>query len=257
MEVPRSLNEPGTAPHAGELPTLVAETAHQEPQGAPGADAFARLAHDLHDQANLEQTLDMVVASAASVVGCDCAGVLVSCRGSQLEAMTASDPVAEKANQVQVDEHEGPGFAAVAESRTVLVPDTSAELRWPRWASGMQDLRLGSSLAVRLWTSQSTLGVLNFYARCPGWFDTDALGIAEVLGRHASIALATARHEASLWQAIDTRKLIGQAQGLLMERFDLDDKRAFEVLVRYSQNTNTKLNEVARTLVSSRRLPTY
>jgi len=60
-----------------------------------------------------------------------------------------------------------------------------------------------------------------------------------------------------LWQAIDARKLIGQAQGILMERFDLDDERAFEVLRRYSQNTNTKLNEVARALVHTRTLPTY
>ena len=42
-----------------------------------------------------------------------------------------------------------------------------------------------------------------------------------------------------------------------MERFDLDDERAFEVLRRYSQNTNTKLNEVARILVHTRTLPTY
>jgi hypothetical protein len=91
----------------------------------------------------------------------------------------------------------------------------------------------------------------------PCWFDADALAVAEVLGRHASIALAAAREEESLWQAIDARKLIGQAQGILMERFDLDDERAFEVLRRYSQNTNTKLNEVARTLVHTRTLPAY
>jgi AmiR/NasT family two-component response regulator len=98
---------------------------------------------------------------------------------------------------------------------------------------------------------------LNLYAHSPRWFDPDALAVAEVLGRHASIALSSAREEQSLWQAIDARKLIGQAQGILMERFALDDKSAFEVLRRYSQSTNTKLNEVARILVSSRTLPEY
>ena len=78
---------------------------------------------------------------------------------------------------------------------------------------------------------------------------------AEVIGRHASIALATAQQEASLTRAIDARKLVGQAQGILMERYSLDDRRAFDVLRRYSQSTNTKLNEVARILVSTRRLP--
>jgi GAF domain-containing protein len=221
------------------------------------ADAFARLAHDLHDQPNVEETLDKIVESAAAVVGCDYAGVLVCRKGDRFDAITASHPVAEKADQLQVEWHEGPGFAAVADGRTTLVTDTVADMRWPGWAAGMRDLDLGSVLAVRLWTSKSTLGALNLYACSPRWFDPDALAVAEVLGRHASIALASAREEASLWQAIDARKLIGQAQGILMERFALDDKSAFEVLRRYSQSTNTKLNEVARILVSSRTLPEY
>ena len=67
--------------------------------------------------------------------------------------------------------------------------------------------------------------------------------------------MASARNEESLTQAIDARKLIGQAQGILMERYDLDDRRAFDVLRRYSQDHNLKLNEVARLLVSTGRLP--
>lgn len=221
------------------------------------AHTFAGLAHHLHDQTNLEQTLDTLVESAPALVGCDYAGVLVVGKGTQLDAVSASDEVAEKADQLQIDWHEGPAVAAVSEARTTLVADTAADVRWPRWAAGMRDLQLGSVLSVRLWTSQSTLGALNLYAWSSDWFDPDALAVAEILGRHASIALATARHEHSLWQAIDARKLIGQAQGILMERFALDDERAFEVLRRYSQDTNTKLNEVARALVRSRKLPRF
>lgn len=232
-------------------------TLRRESQMQSEADAFARLAHELNDPTNVEETLERIVESAAAVVGCDYAGVLVTRKGNQFDATTASDPVAGKADRLQVECHEGPGMAAVGDARTTLVADTAAEMRWPCWVAGVRDLQLGSVLAVRLWTSQSTLGALNLYACSPRWFDPDAVAVAEVLGRHASIALATARQEASLWQAIDARKLIGQAQGILMERFDLDDERAFEVLRRYSQNTNTKLNEVARILVRSRTLPTY
>ena len=232
-------------------------TLRREPRIQSEADAFARLAHELHEQPNVEKTLERIVESAAAVVGCDYAGVLVTRKGNQFDAITSSHPVAEKADQLQVECHEGPAISAVADVRTTLVTDTAADIRWPYWAAGARDLNLGSVLAVRLWTSQSTLGALNLYACSPHWFDPDALAVAEVLGRHASIALASAREEESLWQAIDARKLIGQAQGILMERFALDDERAFEVLRRYSQNTNTKLNEVARILVRSRTLPDY
>jgi GAF domain-containing protein len=216
------------------------------------ADAFARLAHQLHGQTNVEQTLARIVESAVAVVGCDYAGVLLTRKGNQVDATTASHPVAEKADKLQVECHEGPGIVAVADERATLVINTAADTRWPRWAAATRDLHLGSVLAVRLWTSQSTLGALNLYTCSRHRFDPDAFAAAEVLGRQASIALSTAKQEESLRQAIDARTLIGQAQGILMERFDLDDQGAFEVLRRYSQNTNTKLNEVARILVRSR-----
>jgi transcriptional regulator with GAF, ATPase, and Fis domain len=232
-------------------------TLWRESQMESEANAFARLARDLDDQMNLERTLEKVVESVVTVVGCDYAGLLMTSKGNQFVAITASDPTAEKADKLQVELHEGPAILAVSDSRTSLVSDTAADMRWPRWAQGMRDLHLGSALAVRLWTSQSTLGALNLYARSPGWFDPDALAAAEVFGHHASIALSSAKQEESLRQAVDARTLIGRAQGILMERFGLDDEAAFEVLRRHSQNTNTKLNEVARILISSRTLPKY
>ena len=221
------------------------------------ADAFARLAHDLYDQPNLEETLERIVESAVAVLGCDYAGLLMTSKRNQLVAITASDPAAEKADKLQIELQEGPGIAAVAEARTTVVHDTAADMRWPRWAAGMRGLDVGSVLAVQLWTSLSTLGALNLYACSPRWFDADAIAAAGVLSRHASIALSTSRQEESLRQAIDARTLIGRAQGILMERFALDDQAAFELLRRHSQNTNTKLNEVARILVLSRTLPKY
>jgi ANTAR domain-containing protein len=78
-----------------------------------------------------------------------------------------------------------------------------------------------------------------------------------VLARHAAIALATNRTATNLWHAIDARKLIGQAQGMLMERFDVDvdvdvdADQAFAVLRRYSQDNNIKLRDVAQRLVDT------
>lgn len=53
--------------------------------------------------------------------------------------------------------------------------------------------------------------------------------------------------------ARDGRTLIGQATGILMERFDLAAEHAFGVLVRISQETNRKLHEIADELVADRR----
>jgi len=221
------------------------------------ADVFARLAQELNDREGFAETIELLVEAAPALVGSSAAGVLLVRRGSRFEAGPATDSVAAKADAVELAAGEGPAITAVAEQRAIVVHDTLADDRWPQWSPEAASIGVRAALAIRLWTSHATLGALTLYATDPRRFDADSVAIAEILGRHASIALAAARNEESLTQAIDARKLVGQAQGILMERYDLDADRAFDVLRRYSQDTNTKLNDVARMLVATRRLPRH
>jgi hypothetical protein len=67
--------------------------------------------------------------------------------------------------------------------------------------------------------------------------------------RHSERQQALVAENEQLRRAIDTRDTIGQAKGMLMERFDIDAVGAFELLVRLSQNTNTRVEQIARKLV--------
>lgn len=66
-----------------------------------------------------------------------------------------------------------------------------------------------------------------------------------MLMSHAAIAVAASRTVANLRTAIDSRDVIGQAKGIFMERYKLSSGQAFDLLVQSSQNTNTKLRDVA------------
>ena len=100
-------------------------------------------------------------------------------------------------------------------------------------------------LGTRLHTSDSTIGSLNLYDVRPGAFTGEDRDVAHILGPARRVALAATREQTNLWKAIDARQLIGQAQGILMERFAIDADQAFGVLRRYSQDHNIKLRKVA------------
>jgi hypothetical protein len=61
----------------------------------------------------------------------------------------------------------------------------------------------------------------------------------------------TPRSEQQFNQAVRNRDVIGQAKGVLMSRYDLDEETAFATLVRYSQAEHVKLYDVAKQLLES------
>ncbi|WP_344115770.1 GAF and ANTAR domain-containing protein [Kribbella alba] len=229
-----------------------------DPAAAEAANTFARLAIELHDASGVGETIDTVVEFALQALNCSYAGVALSMRGAQPEVAAVTDPVVAEVYGLQLSSDKGPLVTAMRERRTVLIRDTTADDRWPEWAAKVAALGVRSVLDVPLVTGRDTtrtVGVLGLYSPQPDAFGEDDEAIAHILARHASVAVASARHEETMAQAVDARKLVGQAMGILMERFDLDADRSFAILKRYSQDTNTKLRDVAQQLIDTRKLP--
>nr|WP_238332249.1 GAF and ANTAR domain-containing protein [Kribbella jejuensis] len=209
----------------------------------------------MHEAEGVEETIQAVVEFAIQALNCAYAGVALRHRGGGLEIPAVTDPVVAEIYQFQTAGGDGPLVLCMEERATVLVPDLEQDTRWVDWAKKVLELGVRSVLDVPLWTSSGPLGVLGLYSKEPDAFGPDDIAVAYILARHAAVAVASARREEHLKVAVDARKLVGQAMGILMERYNLDSDQAFQVLRRYSQDTNTKLREVAQHLIDSRRLP--
>ena len=94
-----------------------------------------------------------------------------------------------------------------------------------------------------------SFGGLNLYSTNASEINSSAVHIAQLFATHAALALGWARHDEQLSEALHTRKTIGQAIGIVMERYRIDEDRAFHFLLRSSSTSNTKLREVAQQLV--------
>jgi GAF domain-containing protein len=235
---------------------LVEATTSGPPNSVQGrqADRFAALAVELHESVGLTETVQAVVEFALQALDCSHAGVALSVRGRP-DVPAATDPVVAQIYAWQLELRSGPLIESMREHRTLLIRDTATDGRWPDWVAKVLALGVRSVLDVPLTTASGTVGVLGLYSARPDAFDTDDEAVATILARHASVAVATARREQNLIAAVDARKLVGQAMGILMERYDVDSDRAFAILKRYSQDTNTKLRDVAQQLVTTRQLP--
>jgi AmiR/NasT family two-component response regulator len=82
--------------------------------------------------------------------------------------------------------------------------------------------------------------------------------VAGLAGIALSLARAyeeQARLAENLRQALMSREVVGQAQGILMEREHITAEQAFDILRRASQHLNVKLRQVAQDLVDTGERP--
>lgn len=219
-------------------------------------DFFALLAADLQEEPDLRLTVQRAVGYARALVRSDEASVRVHRRAAlgMPPVVAATSTRAEGLAQLSLV-HAAPGTPA-RETGPLAVDDVLLDARWPEWCAAVSARGYRSALAVPLLARDRDLGVLTLWSERPGAFrrhDDDAA--LAVLVRHVAVAVADLLASHDLEQARATRALVGQAQGILMERHGLDADTAFSVLRRHSQQGNLKLADVAHQLVATRSLP--
>lgn len=228
----------------------------------PQSEDWSQVAWRLEEQArslaevhSTADTLDGALALATDLAPCDVASVSMR-RTASIETTAATDPVAQRAHTRQVEIGEGPCLETEWDERGLnVVRDLGDDNRWPRWSPEAQDLGLVSLLAVRLFTDKGTVGALDLYALTKRDYDSDDILTAQLVAARVSSVLAGARHEETLWEAIDARHDTGIAQGILMQRYSLSIDQAFAVLRRYSQQQNLKLRTLVQHVIEHRDLP--
>jgi GAF domain-containing protein len=216
--------------------------------------AIAAAARALYEGQTLDATLQRIVEVARdSVPGFDQVGIsTVDKKGNVTTRATTGDLV-RILDSVQYDLGEGPCVDTLRETEVVVAPHIAQDSRWPRYAPVAVEHGVQAQLALRLYLDQEgTLGGINLYSTTTSEVDPQAQPIAELFATHAALALGNAREKETLNEALMTRQVIGQAIGILMERYSISSDRAFQFLVRASSVGNLKLREVAQELVNQR-----
>jgi GAF domain-containing protein len=226
------------------------------PRDASAADALEHLGRLTLSDHSMESLLQAVADLAKTVMPGDPeASIFVQSAGRK-STVSSTGQLATALDEVQYAEDYGPCLHAARSQQVVEIPDTRVEARWPDYVRRAVEHGNLSSLSVPLEIDDRRSGALNIYAREAEAFDADSRAAATRFGPYAAVALANmhayedARAMAGHLQvALDSRAVIDQAKGILIERHKFTADQAFQVLVTVSNRTNTKLRDVADRLV--------
>ncbi len=219
------------------------------------ATQFSEVARSLQAQDDTDAMLTELVSAAVRLIpGVDEGSISVVTARRTVKSHHPSGELPRLVDAVQDKVGQGPCLDAMYEQQTVRVNDMSSEQRWPLFARRAAELGAGGMLSFQLYVHGDNLGALNLYSYEPRAFTDESEQVGLMFASHAAVAFADAQHIDQLTESLATRDLIGQAKGILMERYGITAGQAFQVLIRVSQNRNTKLREVALQLTSSRQL---
>ena len=238
-------------PHTRRMPASDAQ-----PDG--GNTAFAQALTELAVavQAGELDPLAILAEGALDLIpGTELAALVVPDGPGRLAARAASGEKSLQMVDLQNRLGEGPGLDAVSRPEPVEVADLDAESRWPSFTPAARELGVRSLLSIPLVAGTRILGSLSLAAGRPHAFDGESQAMASLFAAHATIALSGQEWQRNLITALGSRDVIGQAKGILMERFRITPDAAFALLVKASQRTHTKLRTVSEELCRTGVLP--
>jgi transcriptional regulator with GAF, ATPase, and Fis domain len=207
-----------------------------------------------HQQgADIDTVLAELTHSAVkSMPGAQYASITVAFRDGKVRTASATERYPVLLDEIQQLYGEGPCLSAAREEHVIRIDDLTREHRWPAYCSeATAQTPVRSIMSFQLFAEHHSAGALNFYAEQQNAFDDDAAELGLILATHTALAWNIVRRDEAFRRALASRDIIGQAKGMIMERFDVDAGQAFELLKRLSQSSNTPLAVVARRLAES------
>lgn len=197
---------------------------------------------------------ELTLNSVTAMPGAQCAGITLSTRDGKIETPSSSNEYPALLDEIQQRHEQGPCLSAAWEHHRIRIDNMEAETRWPHYCrDALRETPIRAVVSYQLYSDHNQMGAMNFYADKPNAFDEDALEMGYILASHVAVAWSMVRRDEQFRSALASRDIIGQAKGMIMERFKIDAVQAFELLKRLSQSSNNALALVARELVESER----
>lgn len=198
----------------------------------------------------------VVVLATKAIEGCTAAGVTLLDAGRRPTTAASSHEETLEVDQAQYAVGDGPCLDAFEHLRINRVDVEEAAARWPRFAAAARRLGIRSFLAAPLVVGETPLGSLNLYGHDAHAFDALDEPLLALFSAQASAVISSVRRYGEarslvgqMEAALASRAVIEQAKGVLVALVGCDSEAAFDLMREWSQRSNTKLREVAGTLV--------
>lgn len=215
-------------------------------------DTLVKVSQTITSEKYLDEILSLIVVVTAEMLNSKiCSIMLLDPKGQELvikATQSLSDDYKKKPN-LRVDTSL---MGEVVKTRTAIaVEDVRREKRYFYRELAVRE-GLTSMLAVPMIVKDRAVGVINVYTKEAHAFMQDEIGVLQMVANQAAVAVENTKlmEEAlKAKEALETRKLVERAKGVLMKMQNLSEEEAHRVIHKKSMDTCKSMKEIAESIL--------
>jgi signal transduction protein with GAF and PtsI domain len=206
---------------------------------------------------SLDSTLSLMTRKTTHIMGVDsCSIYLMDDKGETLVLRATTGLAPEAIGKASLRLGEGITGWAASTGQAVAVRDAAADPRF-KLLPETKELRFVSLLAVPLRSREKTIGAINVQTKAPHDYTPDEVELLSIIADLAAGAIEKARlidEIGGLKEALETRKLVERAKGILMARHHITEEEAFKRIHQQSRNTRRSMREIAEAIILTEKI---
>jgi GAF domain/ANTAR domain len=214
--------------------------------------AIAEFMHALHLNQSIKLSdvwMKITRAATALLPPVAHASITMVDKENSVRSQASTDRTAAALEHVHQLYLQGPGVEAARNDELIQVDDLACEGRWPTFAANAAGTAARAVLSLPLFRYERESGALNLWADQPQAFGRDAVELGRIFTLTAAVVVDAAHRETRIDQVLTNREIVGQAKGVLMERFKIDAVAASFLINELAERHGQSVPATARTLL--------
>jgi len=223
-------------------------------------DTLSRVSQTITSGRYLEEILNLIVTMTASMMNSAICSIMILDEGLKELKIVATQSLSEEyRRKANVKVGESIAGRAVQKRSPVSTLDVQddPEYHFPELA---KKEGLKSMLAVPMWIKNRIVGVLNSYTSEHHAFTKEEINLLQSVANQAAVAIENtqlSKQSSAMQEALETRKAVERAKGLLMKQNNIQEDAAFKLIQRQSMNNRKSMREVADAIILASQIKPY
>jgi signal transduction protein with GAF and PtsI domain len=215
-------------------------------------ETLSKISETVVSEKYLEEILQLIVTMTAEMMGSKiCSLMLLDEKRQELTIRATQSLSEEYRRKPNIKLGESVSGQVIMQKKPIAVLDVTEEKKY-MYPDLAKREGLCSLLSVPMMAKGKAIGVINCYTSREHIFSEEEIRILQAIADQAAIAIENTRlmeDFMNMKEALETRKLIERARGVLMKEFGIPEDKAYNMIHRKSMDTCRPIRSIAEAII--------